>query len=155
MWSSSHWGRVKSCYLWEFRQKWACRNLWSFRKANAKFWAQDRIIAHSWTGWGQKEICRKELEVHSGQEVDRELALCLAVKWAGHTSGYDSKGVVSRLGKLIHPISSALVRLHLECCVLPRTTLSHRRKSIEGPPRRLASESIGKESLSVLGLFNV
>lgn len=36
MWSSSHWGRKQSFYLWEFRQKWAHRNLMKFQKSKCE-----------------------------------------------------------------------------------------------------------------------
>lgn len=134
MWSRSHWGGEQSCYLWEFRQKWAGRNLMKFQPSKGKVLGPGQNNCN--TGEARDRVterfAEKKLEVHGRQEVDHELALCLAEKRAGHISGCDSKSVVSRLVLVIHSNSSELVRPHLECCVHPRTTLAYSRKSSGG-----------------------
>ena len=65
----------------------------------------------------RKQFCRKK----SGIQVDSKLKMsqqcALAAREAKHIPGCIIKSIVNRPRKVIFPLYSALLRLHLECYV--------------------------------------
>lgn len=103
-------------------ERWALANLMNFNKPNCKVlhlgWNNPKHKYRLGEKWIESSPAEKDLGVWVDQKLSVTWQCVLVAQKSSHILGCIKRTVTIRLTKVIFPACSALMRPHVECCIL-------------------------------------